>query len=112
MILHNLKYVSIAWIYRYKKNKRRYIVTTTEKGDEICNRLLIELITFAKLSDIAPKLLEPNLSIEHYKVSKGIRSAFLRENANLHMVAERLTDNILEINSHFNDEIKGIDDEL
>ncbi len=86
-------------------------VTTTEKGDEICNRLLIELITFAKLSDIAPKLLEPNLSIERYKVIKGVRSTFLRENANLNMVAERLTDNILEINSHFKDEIKAIDDE-
>ena len=86
-------------------------VTTTEKGDEICSQLLRELVTFAQLSDIAPKLLEANLSYEVYKVPKGVRSTFLKENANINMVAERLTADILEINSHFKDEIEAIDDE-
>jgi Mn-dependent DtxR family transcriptional regulator len=86
-------------------------VTTTEKGDEICNQLLRELVTFAQLSNIAPKLMEADLSHEVYKIKKGVSANFLRENANLRMVAGKLTEDILEINSQFIEEIRGIEDE-
>jgi secreted Zn-dependent insulinase-like peptidase len=94
-----------------KKMQGDTYVTTTEKGDEVCNQLLRELITFARLSNIAPTLIEADLSYEVYKIKKGASSNFLRENANLRMAAEKLVEDILEINSHFKEEMKVIEEE-
>jgi DNA-binding MarR family transcriptional regulator len=86
-------------------------ITTTEKGDEISNQLLQELITSAQLSNIAPMMKEADLSHETYKVRKGVKGSFLRENANLKMAAEKLMEDIVEINSQFEEEMKDLEAE-
>ena len=86
-------------------------ITTTEKGDEICNQLLQELVTFAQLSNIAPMMKEADLSHETYKVRKGVKGSFLRENANLKIAAEKLMEGIVEINSQFEEEMKDTETE-
>jgi hypothetical protein len=104
-ILARHKYVDLK-----KINGETYITTTVE-GDEICHQLLRELITFAHLSDIAPSLKEADLSHEVFKIKKGTMG-ILRENANLKMAADKITEDFLELNSQFKEEIKGIEDEL
>lgn len=86
-------------------------VTTTKKGDETCGKLLQELITVAQLSDMAPTIKEADVSYGAYKIKKGVRGDILRENANLRMAAEKLKEDIMEINSEFKEEVRSIEDE-
>jgi hypothetical protein len=85
-------------------------LTTTEKGDEACNQLLSELITYAKLTNFAPTLQEANISHELYKTKKGTSTNFLRETSSLGMTVEKLTEDILEINSNFKEEMQTIEE--
>ena len=93
-----------------KKIQGDIYVTTNEKGDEACNQLLSELITYAKLTNFAPTLQEANISHELYKTKKGISTNFLRETSSLRMTVEKLTEDILEINSNFKEEMQTIEE--
>jgi hypothetical protein len=94
-----------------KKIQGDTYVTTTKKGDDTCNKLLQELVTVAKLSDMAPTIKEADLSYGVYKIKKGIRVDFLRENVNLRMAAEKLKENITKINYEFREAATNIEDE-
>jgi hypothetical protein len=83
-------------------------LTTTEQGDKACNKLLPELITYAKLSDIAPDLKEADLANDLFRIKKGISGQFLRGNANLKNAAEKIAANISEL---FKKDIGIIEDE-
>ena len=94
-----------------KKIQGDTYVTTTKKGDETCSKLLQELITVAQLSDMAPIIKEADLSYGAFKTKKGVMDEILQENANLRMAAEKLKENIAEINSEFKEEVRIIEDE-
>jgi len=87
------------------------LITTTSKGDELCKGLLPDLISYATLSEMAPVLKGPEMAGDVLRIKKGISQRFIKENANIMMVAGRLIDNISKINFEFKDELKNIEDE-
>lgn len=99
-----------GWVDIKRREGRTYI-TTTEKGDEICNKMLKELVAVAELSDISPELMKVDLSSNMYMVKKGVKTQFLRDNANLKMLVEKLAEDILEINLPFKDEIQSLEED-
>jgi hypothetical protein len=87
------------------------LITTTPKGDELCEELLPDLISYATLSQMAPGLREPEIAGDIFRVKKGISPQFVKENANIMMVAGRLIDSISKISFSFKEELKNIEDE-
>jgi hypothetical protein len=95
-----------------KKHEGETYITTTEKGDEVCNKMLQEMVAIAEASSRAPTLMKLDLSPNTYMVKKGgAKTQFLRDNANLKMLVEKLADDILEINLSFKDEIKSLEED-
>jgi hypothetical protein len=60
---------------------------------------------------MAPTIKEADLSYGAFKIKKGVRGDILRENANLRMAAEKLKEDIAEINSEFEEEVRNLEDE-
>jgi hypothetical protein len=87
------------------------LITTTPKGDELCEELLPNLISYTTLSEMAPIIKERDIGGDIFKVKKGVSPRFIKENANIMMVARGLADNISKITFKFMDELKKIDDD-
>ena len=77
-------------------------VKITEKGDDISNELLQELIAYGEIANMNKK----KDSEERFK-AKGV----LRYDPELQKVEKRLAERITEINLQFEEELKTIDDD-
>jgi len=87
------------------------LITTTLKGDELCEGLLPDLISYARLSEMAPIIKERDIAADVFRTKKGTSPSFIKENATIMMVARGLVDNISKITFKFKDELKNIEDE-
>jgi len=56
-------------------------------------------------------VMKVDLSSNAYMIKKGAKTQFLRDNANLKMLAEKLAEDILDMNLSFKDEIKSLEDD-
>jgi hypothetical protein len=79
-------------------------VKITEKGDEISNKLLQELIAYGELANMNKK----TDSEERFK-AKGVKSGVIDYDPGLQRVQKRLAEKISEINLPFEDELKRIE---
>lgn len=96
---------------RLKRYRETHTLLQQRKEMKPAVKLLQELITVTQLSDMAPTIKEADLSYGAFKTKKGVMGKILQENANLRMAAEKLKENITEINSEFKEEVRNIEDE-
>ena len=80
-------------------------ITITEKGDDVSEKLLRELIPYEEFANM-----NKTDSDEPFKVKKGVKSGVVYD-PGLQRVEKRLAEKISEINLPFEEELKTIEEE-
>ena len=87
-----------TWVsFRIKKIEGETYITTTHKGDDICLKIISDLIALMKIHSIAPKAVEESVYEDQYPIKKGVKP-FFKGIADLETVVQHLLFNTKELN--------------
>jgi hypothetical protein len=80
-----------------KKIEGETYITTTHKGDDICLKIISDLIALMKIHSIAPKAVEESVYEDQYPIKKGVKP-FFKGITDLETVVRHLLFNTKELN--------------